>query len=180
MFAVKGWNVQSSALKTQTEAIPNIAGDKSKKRKRNEKGAATPQVTDGNVGDLWEQTIDGKKPRKAPKKQKTDPEVKDDEKKEVKGAEKASDDAAPKKEPKAKGDAAPKKEAKPKGDATPKGDAKPKGDSAPKTETKAGAEAPSTTEAPAAVEGTKKKNKSRNKKPSKPDSRLLVSGSTIS
>ena len=96
MFAVKGWNVQSSALKTQTDAVPNIStgknpadGDKSKKRKRGDKAAPTSQVTDANVGDLWEQTIEGKKPKKdpkkAPKKRKTDDAAtKDSEAKEVK------------------------------------------------------------------------------------------------
>ncbi|KAF1344180.1 methyltransferase-domain-containing protein [Delphinella strobiligena] len=71
MFAVKGWNVQASALKTQTDVIPNIKatakngeGEKNKKRKRGEKGAATAQVTDGNVGDLWATTIEDKKPNK--------------------------------------------------------------------------------------------------------------------
>lgn len=67
MFAVKGWNVQASALKTQTDVIPNIkaaTGEKTKKRKRGEKGAATAQVTDGNVGDLWATAIEDKKPNK--------------------------------------------------------------------------------------------------------------------
>lgn len=76
MFAVKGWNVEASALKTQTQAIPNIsappaqakkdgeAGEKSKKRKRGELAAPTSQVTDANIGDIWGTTMEGKKPNK--------------------------------------------------------------------------------------------------------------------
>lgn len=83
MFAVKGWNVSASTLKTQTAAIPNISGavtpsakktdgsdgggviiEKSKKRKRGELAAPTPQVTDANIGDIWGTTMEEKKPNK--------------------------------------------------------------------------------------------------------------------
>lgn len=90
MFAVKGWNVQASALKTQTAPVPKITDpnkDKddaeSKKRKRGEKKAPTAQVTDANVGDLWETTIDGKKPKRDRKKQKTETDAKPAEEKDA-------------------------------------------------------------------------------------------------
>ncbi|KAL1302048.1 hypothetical protein AAFC00_002493 [Neodothiora populina] len=99
MFAVKGWNVSAAALKTQTQAIPNISSkateskkDKdngsgegsekssSKKRKRGELAAPTSQVTDENVGDLWGTAIEGKKPNKREraklKKQKLEEDLK--------------------------------------------------------------------------------------------------------
>lgn len=101
MFAVKGWNVSAAALKTQTDPVPEISVSKdneesaeTKKRKRGEKKAPTAQVTDANVGDLWETTIDGKKPKRDRKKQKTEEPTKDEEMKHVPAA--AEKNATPK------------------------------------------------------------------------------------
>ncbi|GAB7355861.1 hypothetical protein MBLNU459_g6519t1 [Dothideomycetes sp. NU459] len=88
MFAVPGWSVSASSLKTQTQLItdtkskPEAVGadgsaEKSKKRKRSgkDKAAPTPAVTDANVGDLWSKHFEGKKePKKDKKRQKTDAE----------------------------------------------------------------------------------------------------------
>lgn len=89
MFAVPGWSVSASSLKTQTQLIPDTkskstaagvddGADKSKKRKRSgkDKAAPTPAVTDANVGDLWSKHFEGKKDAKKDKKrQKTEGDV---------------------------------------------------------------------------------------------------------
>lgn len=66
MFAVPGWSVSAEKLKTQTQPLPEKAGaegaSKSKKRKRAGKDKGL-QVTDENVGQLWQQQFeDGPKP----------------------------------------------------------------------------------------------------------------------
>lgn len=71
MFAVKGWSVDASSLKPQTEApkppktVPEEGEKPSKKRKRE-----TTNVTNENVARLWEEHVEGKKPAKAEKKTK--------------------------------------------------------------------------------------------------------------
>lgn len=89
MFAVPGWSVSASSLKTQTQLIPDTkskptntvaeeGADKSKKRKRSgkEKTAPTPAVTDANVGDLWSKHLEGKKDvKKEKKRQKVEDEA---------------------------------------------------------------------------------------------------------
>ncbi|KAF2164296.1 hypothetical protein M409DRAFT_25175 [Zasmidium cellare ATCC 36951] len=73
MFAVKGWNVDASSLKPQTEVVKSAAktdrnGEKKqgKKRKRGDVGAAQ----DEDVGKLWDQHIEGKEPVKSKQGQK--------------------------------------------------------------------------------------------------------------
>ncbi|KAK4499705.1 hypothetical protein PRZ48_010223 [Zasmidium cellare] len=72
MFAVKGWNVDASSLKPQTEiAEPSSKADQNgekkqgKKRKRGNGGAEQNE----DVGKLWEQHIEGKEPVKAKQEQ---------------------------------------------------------------------------------------------------------------
>jgi ribosomal RNA-processing protein 8 len=82
MFAVKGWSVDSTALKTQQAAQPtakksedgaNGPSGQNKKRKRGGKDRTPRDVTASNVGDLWATTIEGKKAPKKPKiEKKTD------------------------------------------------------------------------------------------------------------
>jgi ribosomal RNA-processing protein 8 len=81
MFAVKGWSVDSSALKTQQAAQPAAkkaedgttgASGQNKKRKRGGKDRTPRDVTASNVGDLWATTIEGKKAPKKPKIEKKD------------------------------------------------------------------------------------------------------------
>lgn len=72
MFAVPGWSLSSASLKTQVDAprtrtslndgqIATANGSKSrKKRKRGRPAVPGPDVTDGNVGDLWHQHIEGR------------------------------------------------------------------------------------------------------------------------
>ncbi|KAG9564068.1 hypothetical protein KCU71_g7984, partial [Aureobasidium melanogenum] len=76
MFAVKGWSVDSSALKTQQAAQPAAKkpedgttgpSTQTKKRKRGGKDRTPRDVNDSNVGDLWATTIEGKKAPKKPK-----------------------------------------------------------------------------------------------------------------
>ncbi|KAG9723440.1 hypothetical protein KCU73_g13703, partial [Aureobasidium melanogenum] len=76
MFAVKGWSVDSSALKTQQAAQPAAKkpedgatgpSAQTKKRKRGGKDRTPRDVNDSNVGDLWATTIEGKKAPKKPK-----------------------------------------------------------------------------------------------------------------
>jgi len=83
MFAVPGWSVDSSALKTQKapeQSVPkkeaNVKKDDgaaaatsaaSKKRKRN--GLAT-EVNKDNLADMWERVIEGKPKQKKVKKEK--------------------------------------------------------------------------------------------------------------
>lgn len=68
MFAVKGWSVDSSALKTQAPAQPAVTKNEDgieaqgpKKRKRGGKDKKPTNVNDANVGDLWATAIEGKK-----------------------------------------------------------------------------------------------------------------------
>ncbi|KZF25374.1 hypothetical protein L228DRAFT_244198, partial [Xylona heveae TC161] len=80
MFAVPGWSVSSTELKTQTkpetpkptitEANKNSEGGiskASKKRKRGQGATGGVNVTDKNIGELWDQVIEGKVPEKANK-----------------------------------------------------------------------------------------------------------------
>ncbi|GAM88348.1 hypothetical protein ANO11243_063810 [Dothideomycetidae sp. 11243] len=64
MFAVPGWSVSATSLKTQTEAdvrrTENQEGKASRKRKR--KSGTSTNVTNENVSSLWEQNIDNKQP----------------------------------------------------------------------------------------------------------------------
>ncbi|KAF2152000.1 hypothetical protein K461DRAFT_279522, partial [Myriangium duriaei CBS 260.36] len=61
MFAVPGWSVSASSLKTQTEAdvkrAENQEGKSSRKRKRK-----STAVTDENVSSLWSQNVDKQAP----------------------------------------------------------------------------------------------------------------------
>ncbi|KAI5238537.1 hypothetical protein E4T43_07313 [Aureobasidium subglaciale] len=78
MFAVKGWSVDSKALKTQQAAQPAKKSEdgapgnsgQNKKRKRGGKDRTPRDVNDSNVGDLWATTIEGKKAPKKPKLEK--------------------------------------------------------------------------------------------------------------
>jgi ribosomal RNA-processing protein 8 len=81
MFAVKGWSVDSSALKTQQAAQPAAKksedgttgpSGQNKKRKRGGKDRTPRDVTAANVGDMWATTIEGKKAPKKPKIEKKD------------------------------------------------------------------------------------------------------------
>jgi ribosomal RNA-processing protein 8 len=79
MFAVPGWSVSSSALKTQTvdahQPSPNPAPaaesvgseNKSKKRKRTSGKSKAADVNSTNLADLWETVIEGQKKPKQPK-----------------------------------------------------------------------------------------------------------------
>ncbi|KXT04986.1 hypothetical protein AC578_10298, partial [Pseudocercospora eumusae] len=67
MFAVKGWNVDASALKPQTEVFkrptaPNEDGEQkaSRKRKRENAESAKANAEKDNVGQQWEEHIEGK------------------------------------------------------------------------------------------------------------------------
>ncbi|KAF5024127.1 hypothetical protein F66182_3801 [Fusarium sp. NRRL 66182] len=66
MFAVPGWSVSADGLKAEAPSKGDSApGTKSKKRKRNNNaGAASENVTPSTVADLWESVIEGKKPEK--------------------------------------------------------------------------------------------------------------------
>jgi ribosomal RNA-processing protein 8 len=70
MFAVKGWSVDASALKPQTEPFKGAKKDEdgkgSKKRKRGE-GQSGPGE---DVGKLWDRHIEGKAPVKGSKQKK--------------------------------------------------------------------------------------------------------------
>jgi ribosomal RNA-processing protein 8 len=83
MFAVKGWSVDTKALKTQQAVQPTAkksddgtgaasttgGAGYNKKRKRGGRERRPREVTGSNVGELWATTIEGKK---APKKPRTD------------------------------------------------------------------------------------------------------------
>jgi len=60
MFAIKGWSVDAASLKPQTEPI-NTSKSAERKRKR---GDAKPEQSE-DVGKLWDEHIEGKKPVKA-------------------------------------------------------------------------------------------------------------------
>ncbi|GAB7362924.1 hypothetical protein MBLNU230_g3224t1 [Neophaeotheca triangularis] len=92
MFAVKGWSVDSSSLKPQTEPAkppknaPQESGEKPNKKRKRE----TTNVTNENVARLWEEHVEGKKPAKKEKKEKARPEK---QQKEERGAGKESQSA---------------------------------------------------------------------------------------
>jgi ribosomal RNA-processing protein 8 len=77
MFAVPGWSVSLSALKTQTldslNPVPNVTTtsieeSKGKKRKRSGSGKSKARdVNATNLADLWESVIEGKKKPKSAK-----------------------------------------------------------------------------------------------------------------
>ncbi|KAL8662898.1 MAG: hypothetical protein Q9202_004320 [Teloschistes flavicans] len=77
MFAVTGWSVSASQLKTQQEPAadsavndsqpngkPAPAGQKSKKRKRDREKIKGTKVTEENLVELWQKFIEGKDPAK--------------------------------------------------------------------------------------------------------------------
>jgi ribosomal RNA-processing protein 8 len=75
MFAVKGWAVDASALKPQSELFrtnvgntaattPTDGADAQDSRKKRKRGGE-PAAQNLDVGKLWEQHIEGKKPKKA-------------------------------------------------------------------------------------------------------------------
>jgi ribosomal RNA-processing protein 8 len=85
MFAVPGWSVSASALKTQvaesSKPVPNnakaaptdngedgTAEKSSKKRKRSNGMSKQKDVNGNNLADLWESVIEGKKSKKREKK----------------------------------------------------------------------------------------------------------------
>lgn len=70
MFAVKGWNVDASALKPQTEVYKKPAplnedGEQkaSRKRKRENAESAKETAQKDKVGQLWEEHVEGKQPK---------------------------------------------------------------------------------------------------------------------
>lgn len=71
MFAVKGWKVDASALKSQTEPFKRAAanGDEkqSRKRKRENAESAKESAKQDEVGKLWDEHIEGKAPVKSKK-----------------------------------------------------------------------------------------------------------------
>lgn len=78
MFAVPGWSsVSAEALKAETvNSAPKSAGAKARKRKRNNANKEE-DVTSGNLADLYESVVEGKKPvvtkeDKSAKRQKKD------------------------------------------------------------------------------------------------------------
>lgn len=69
MFAVPGWSVSASGLKTETEQKkPKPEGAAPNKRKRATK-KKDESVTDDNVANLWERVIEGKAPPKSNKRE---------------------------------------------------------------------------------------------------------------
>ncbi|KAK3621664.1 25S rRNA (adenine645-N1)-methyltransferase [Elasticomyces elasticus] len=74
MFAVKGWSVDASALKTQVAPVADSSVDakeaarKDRKRKRGI-GGPDKSETKEDVGSLWAQHIEGKAPVKAEQKE---------------------------------------------------------------------------------------------------------------
>ncbi|KAF4339144.1 ribosomal RNA-processing 8 [Fusarium beomiforme] len=86
MFAVPGWSVSADGLKAESPVKNNGApGKTSRKRKRNNNtGAATENVTPSTVADLWESVIEGKKTEQ-PKTEK--PAKKQKKQNKAKGAE---------------------------------------------------------------------------------------------
>jgi ribosomal RNA-processing protein 8 len=75
MFAVKGWAVDASALKPQSELFRSNAsstaantaadGADAQESRRKRKRGGEPAAQNLDVGKLWEQHIEGKKPKKA-------------------------------------------------------------------------------------------------------------------
>jgi ribosomal RNA-processing protein 8 len=80
MFAVPGWSVSSSALKTQVsnvskpqtqppnsaESVPESSGKVNKKRKRPGGKSKSSEVTSSNLADLWETIIEKNPKQKDP------------------------------------------------------------------------------------------------------------------
>ncbi|WPG99155.1 Hypothetical protein R9X50_00196600 [Acrodontium crateriforme] len=104
MFAVKGWSVDASSLKPQTEifrsskkSADDVDGQQSRKRKR--PGDPPVAQQQGDVGKLWEKHIEGKTPEKSKA-------MKDKKKKRKVEKAQAGEDGA--KEGTADGEAAPK------------------------------------------------------------------------
>ncbi|KAK5167145.1 25S rRNA (adenine645-N1)-methyltransferase [Saxophila tyrrhenica] len=71
MFAVKGWSVDASSLKPQTEVFKSKAREEknSKKRKRGhpQEAKQDPNIRADDVGRLWEQHVEGGGPTKSQK-----------------------------------------------------------------------------------------------------------------
>ncbi len=69
MFAVKGWSVDASTLKPQTEIFKSADGSSSKKRKRKHHPEVKqdPNVRADDVGRLWAQHVEGQDPSKSQK-----------------------------------------------------------------------------------------------------------------
>jgi ribosomal RNA-processing protein 8 len=88
MFAVPGWSVSSSALKTQTSEpsksqppAPTSLGSEntsktSKKRKRSSGKSKSSEVNSANLSDLWEAVIEKKNKPKNPSREKKHPSKK--------------------------------------------------------------------------------------------------------
>lgn len=75
MFAVKGWNIDASALKAQTEpfkaaVVPKQDGEQKQSRKRKRETAEAEAAKNQDVGKMWEQHIEGKDPAKSKKQAK--------------------------------------------------------------------------------------------------------------
>jgi len=73
MFAVKGWSIDAASLKAQTEIFQSSksAGDDDdqKRGRKRKRGEAKPAQSE-DVGQLWDQHIEGKEPVKAKKPRK--------------------------------------------------------------------------------------------------------------
>ncbi|KAF7185937.1 25S rRNA (adenine-N(1))-methyltransferase [Pseudocercospora fuligena] len=97
MFAVKGWNVDASALKPQTEVFkkptaPNEDGEQraSRKRKRENAESAKESAEKDKVGQQWEEHIEGKQ-------QKSKKELKKERKRQKLAQEDGKQESAPEK-----------------------------------------------------------------------------------
>jgi ribosomal RNA-processing protein 8 len=85
MFAVKGWAVDASALKPQSEPFRNNVnaptadasadGADAQESRRKRKRGGEPAAQNVDVGKLWEQHIEGKKPKKVKTQEKSKPEL---------------------------------------------------------------------------------------------------------
>lgn len=108
MFAVKGWNVDVTALKPQTEVIKGKkasakeaaaaaenAEKQTRKRKREEAEELKAKKVDAELGEKWEKYIEGKETKKAKKAKKgLDLEQKDTQPKTVKNADETTEEAS--------------------------------------------------------------------------------------
>jgi ribosomal RNA-processing protein 8 len=88
MFTVKGWNVDAKALKPQTEPFKSAGPDGEQKQGRKRKRGNVESTESKDVGQLWEQHIDKKEPKKQ-RKEKTNASEKAGEK----GEQPSNDDA---------------------------------------------------------------------------------------
>ena len=75
MFAVKGWSVDASTLKPQTEVfkVPTANGEGSKKKRKrgpSQQEKQDPNIRADDVGRLWGQHVEGRDPSKAQKNRK--------------------------------------------------------------------------------------------------------------